>query len=263
MNRQTLKLIVILGVGSLIIASSLAVLGETFGDATISLQSHRYYKKWDLTRFVYRVTSPSNNIPEYWVLGTGDCIADDQIDWWSSSWFTQVDDPIEGVRFECYSKKQRFYLWLFGQWDVGSVDAVVVFGGDRWGDPSVAYQGTIDGPLYGGSSISVEVGAGSTVEFPQLLQAGLFPSTTNTQLVVSSTSDGWNLSYYPTFSIPENAEQSVVERILQVTIAPHGSSAGTTNIAVSYALNVTDQDFAGLPEGTYVIGITYTVTADD
>ncbi len=263
MSRQTSKLIVTLGLASLLIAASLAVFGETFGDATITLQSRRYYARWDLTRFVYRVKSPSNNIPEYWVLGTGGCITDDQIDWWSSSWFTRVDEPIEGVRFECYSKNQRFYLWLFGQWDVGAVDVAVVFGGDWWGDPSVTYQGTIDGPACEGSSIALDVVEGSEVEFPQLLQAGSFPSATNTRLVVSSTSSGWDLSYYPTFSIPENAQQSVVERILQVTVAPHSSSAGTTSIAVSYVLNVTDQDFAGLPEGTYVIGITYTVTADD
>jgi hypothetical protein len=154
-------------------------------------------------------------------------------------------------------------LWLFGQWDVGSIDAAVVFGGTWWGDPSVTYQGTIDGPLCGGSSISIDVTSGATVGFPQLLQAGTYPGETSTQLLVSSTSSNWAIDYVPTFSIPENAQQSVVERILQVTVAPHGSGAGTTPLVVSYELNVTDQDFAGLPEGTYVIGITYTVTADD
>lgn len=262
MRRMT-KLVVVLALASFTAISGFAVFGGTFGDAIITLQSRRYYSKWDLTRFVYRVKSPKNNIPEYWVLGTGDCVTDDQIDVWSSSWFTQVDEPIEGVRFECYSKNQRFYLWLFGQWDVGSIDGTVVFGGAGWGDPSVTYQGTIDGPLCEGSSISLDVTSGATVEFPQLLQAGTFPGDMSTQLLVSSTSSNWSLDYSPTFSIPENAQQSVVERILQVTVAPHGSGAGATHLSVSYELNVTDQDFAGLPEGTYVIGITYTVTADD
>lgn len=267
MNRRASRPLLIVLLISVVSMLCFDVLAVSLGDTTLTLQSHRYYKKWDLTRFVYRVKSPRDNIPEYWVLGTGGCITEEHVDIWSSTGFTWAEDPIEGLRFECYAKNERFYLWLFGQWDVGAVDVAVVLdsetNGNGDGNPITVYQGSIDGPLCGGSSISVEVIAGSAVEFPQLLQAGLFPSATDTRLVVSSTSSGWDLSYSPTFSIPENAQQAVVERILQVTVAPHGSSAGTTEIAVSYALNITDQDFAGLPEGTYVIGITYTVTADN
>lgn len=234
-----------------------SAVAEKIGDATITLQSHKYYKKWDLTRLVYRVKSSKNNIPEYWVLGTGGCITEDQIDIWSSTEFTWVDEPIEGLRFESSSKNERFYLWLFGQWDVGTAAVAVAF---EAGD---TYQGAVDGPLCEGSSISVEVIAGSTVEFPQILKAGTFPSTTNTQLAISSTSSEWNLDHVLTFSIPESAQQSVVERIFQVVIAPYDSSAGATEIVVSYTLDVSDNDFSGLPEGAYVIGITYTVAVDD
>jgi hypothetical protein len=259
--RRIHKVVAILALVSLIAMLGFAVFGETFGDATLTLQSRRYYSRWDLTRFVYRIKSPQNHIPDYWILGTGGCISEDQIDWYSSTAFSWADDPIVGLRFESYTKKDRFFLWLDGQWDVGSVDAAVIF--DTEGGAASTYQGTIDGPLCEGSSISIDVTSGATVGFPQLLQAGTFPGDTSTQLLVSSTSSNWAIDYSPTFSIPENAQQSVVERILQVTVAPHGSGAGTTPLLVSYELNVTEQDFAGLPEGTYEIGITYTVTADD
>jgi hypothetical protein len=255
--RRNTNLIVVMIVASLITVSGFVALGETLGDATVTLQSRRYYSKWNLTRFVYRVTSPKSNVPTCWILGTGSCLAEDQIDTASSTAFTWNSDPIIGLRFSSYTSRDRFYLWLNGQWDVGSVDAAVIL------DDGSIHQGTIDGPLCEGSSISIEVTAGASVEFPQLLGAGSFSANMTTRLVVASTSSGWHFGYSPTFLIPEHAQQSVVERVLKITVAPHGSGSGTTELTVSYELDVTEQDFVGLPEGTYMIGIVYTVIADD
>lgn len=263
------KLLTIVVSSLLLLTVGVEIIAANFGGVRITLQSRRYFRRWDMTRFVYRVRSPKDNIPDYWVLGTGGCITDDQIDWWSSSWFTWVDEPIEGLRFEVDGRNVRFELWLHGKWDVGPVDVAVVFGGGwdgGWnGDwdqgPSEIYLGTIDGPVCTVSSIALDIVSGASVEFPKILRAGVFSSLTDTQLLVSGTSAGWELDYTLTFFIPDNAQQAIVERIFQVAMEPHGSQAGATEITVSYSLNITDEDFAGLPEGMYVIGITYTVTA--
>lgn len=246
-----------LGWAILLLLSTFPAVAESFGSASITLQSRRYYSQWDLTRLVYRVNSSKNDVPDFWTLGMGDCIAADQIDGYSSTEFTWVDQPFRGLRFENDSRNNFVYLWLNGQWDVGSVPASVAFDSERM------FHGTLDGPLCEGSSISVGILSGASVEFPQLLGAGSFPAATMTRLSVSSTSSGWLFGYSPTFSIPENAQQSVVERIFQIVVEPHDSREGTTELSISYQLKVSDQDFVGLPQGSYVIGIMYTVMADD
>lgn len=238
-----------------------SVYAVQLGDATITLQSHRYYKQWDLTRFVYRVKSPSQTrIPDFWILGTADCVSGDQVDVWSSTPFTWAEQPLAGIQFPSYWKNERFYLWLNGQWDAGAIDIAAVFDADGEG---AVYRGSIDGPACEGSSIALEVASGGQVGFEPLLHAGTFASSETTRLSVSSSSSGWSLDYALAFAIPEEAQQSTVERILDVFVTPHSTSAGTTDIEVSYTLDVENADFSGLPEGTYVIGITYTVTADN
>jgi hypothetical protein len=64
-----------------VVASATAeLLAEQIGDATITLQSHTYYKDSDLTRFVYRVVSPQDRDSARWVLGAGGCISEEQVD---------------------------------------------------------------------------------------------------------------------------------------------------------------------------------------
>ena len=252
--------------GAMILASvillvfGLESLAVTLGDITVTLQSHRYYKKWDMTRFVYRVVSPSNGIPESWVLGVGHCLSDEDIDVWSSSDFTRVDDPIPGLQFNITRKRERFYLWLYGAWDVREIPIAVSFDASGGGDDLLL--GALDGPACEGSSLSIQVESGSTVEFPSILNSGTYPGFSTTALLVSSSSSGWGLDYELSMTIPEDAQSSVVERIFQVDIPSYHAGAGETTIDVSYALTVSDDDFAGLPEGTYTIGIMYTVTSD-
>ncbi len=232
-------------------------LSETIGNTTITLHSHRYYAKWDLTRFVYRVKSTHDRLPEGWILGIGDCIDESQIDQAASSSFDWADEPVFGLRFEIQTKNEFFYLWLGGQWDVGSIRAAVQMDSDEW------YEGPLDGPLCEGSAISLSVLSGATVEFPQLVGAGAFPAEVSTRLAVTSTSSEWDFAYTPTFLIPERAQRSVVERIFEVSVEPHDTHVGITEILVSYCLNVLDEDYAGLPQGSYVIGVVYTVTPDN
>jgi hypothetical protein len=240
---------------------SLPVLSATIGGTTITLQSHKYYKHWDLTRFVYRIAAPLHEIPSYWILGAGECIGDDLIDQAASTEYVRTSLPLAGLKYDINSKNQKCYLWLRGQWDIASTDVAVVFE-RHGGEEDVVLNAVLEGPACDGSSLSVVVSSGLEVEFPQILSAGTFGASSPTQLEVSSTSSRWHLDYGLTFEIPEQAERSVVGRIFRVTIQPFTPVAGTTAVDVSYALSITDEDFSGLPQGAYVIGITYTLTAD-
>jgi hypothetical protein len=229
----------------------------TLDDVTITLQSHGYYKNWDMTRFVYRVRSTAGAVPAYWVLGTGGCIPEERIDEASSSPFEWTADPVVGLRFACASWNERFTVWLFGRWDVGSVEVAVV------GSMGQVQRGVMEGPSCGVSAISLEIVRGASVEFPQIVGAGTFRSTDETRLRVSSTMPGWNLGHGITFLIPATAQLAVVERIFHVDVRAYASVAGVTEVDVSYELRVSDEDFSGLPEGTYLIGVVYTVNAED
>jgi len=52
-----------------------------------------------------------------------------------------------------------------------------------------------------------------------------------------------------------------VARIFQVAFSGYAAQAGTTDVSVSYTLSIAAQDFAGLPQGDYLITVTFTVTS--
>jgi len=235
---------------------------STVGGVTITLHSHKYYPAWNMTRFVYRISRISWLAPSYWVLGIGDDIGDEQIDIAGSTSYVWVDDPLSGLAYTSISSNRKFYLWLYGQWDAEPVDMAVVYSG--WGYFSdLVYTGTIDGPATGGSMLSVEVVSGSQVEFPQIIASGTYDAATTTQLEIESTLSGWALDWDLSLSIPESADASAVERVFELAVDPYVAAAGMTQVDVHYALTISDEDFSGLPEGGYQIGITYTVTTGD
>jgi hypothetical protein len=200
--------------------------------------------------------------PSYWVLGVGDCIGDEQIDLAASTSFFRTSDPIEGLAYASIASNRKYYLWLYGQWDVGSVDVAAVYSG--WGFPwDTVFRGTIDGPMCNASMLSIDVVSGSRVNFPQILSSGTYDALSATELEISSTRSGWTLDSALLLDIPEAADASVVERIFEMDVDPYVASAGSTQIDVHYAVTIADEDFAGLPEGGYVIGITYTVTTGE
>jgi len=228
------------------------------GDAQITLQSTRYYMKWDLTRFVYRVKLPSKpSGSAFWVLGTGGCITDNLIDP-ATSTFEWVEDPLHGMRFELTQKKELFFIWLEGRWDVEPIP-VAAHLGDAGIDPIL---GTIDGPACEEASISIDVISGSTIAFPALSRVGILEASEGTVLRVSSTSQGWAIGHSLDLDVPDGASYETVERIFQLTFQPYETIAGTVEIDIVYGLSVTEEDFAGLPEGMYTITLTFTATTD-
>jgi hypothetical protein len=225
----------------------------TIGTVTITLQSCRYYGRGDYTRFVYEVKGASSPSCAYWILGSCDEFRDAL--WWTSGALEWVTSPILGLKVTPNKKKQTFNLDAAGQWSVAAVPVGVYSGGQL-------LQGWVDGPACSGSSLSVHVAAGADVVFPQVTGPGLFPALNGTTLRVQSTSLGWTLSPLATFVVPVGGSEAAVERILEITVGSHSNGAGTTDVAVEYALRVTEEDFGSLPEGTYEIAITYTVALD-
>ena len=227
------------------------------GDAQVTLQSSRYYRMWDMTCFVYRIRLPWNPhgpLDNHWVLGTGGCVTEDIVDLLSSD-FEWSEDPFHGMRFEL-TNQQHFYIWLHGEWDVAPTQVAVIRSS---GDVEV---GTIDGPACEDASISIEVLNGSVIAFPAVTDAGILEADEETELRVSSTSQGWALGHGLELTIPANASYETVERVFQLTFRPYETVAGTVDIGVAYALALREEDFFGLPEGLYAITVTFTVSTD-
>jgi len=243
----------------LITAPTFEVRAVKAGNTKITLE-HKYYSSYDLTRLKYRVkTDNKKDWPDAWVLAMGPCLSDESIVWWASMWFEWVDAPFRGLRFEVYDRNETYYVWLKGQWDVGSVDFATIYGyGD---DPEILY-GQIDGPLCAGSSVSVEVLSGETVEFPEILETGRVDLGMTTRLRVTSTSAGWSLDHDVALNVPDGAREDIVREVFEVNVLPYNSVSGTAEIDVAYALSIDEEDLVGLPEGSYVLAIAYTVTAD-
>jgi len=232
----------------------------TVGGVTLTLHSYKYYKHWDMTRFVYRISKTGDAPLSCWILGVGDCVSDERIDWAASSPFIRTDEPIEGLMYTQIAPNRKFTLWLVGQWDLGLVDVAVVRA-DLEGADAVS-RGTMEGPACSASMLSVDVVSGQRVDFPQIMTSGTFEASSLTRLEVTSTLSGWALDWDLSFGIPESADASVVQRVFGLTVYPYVAGAGSTAIDVHYALTISDDDFSGLPEGGYQIGITYTVTSD-
>jgi hypothetical protein len=225
----------------------------TIGGVTITLLSSRYYARGDYTRLAYEVRGASNPSCAYWILGSCDEFRDAL--WWTSGDFAWVTTPLYGLKVTPNKKKQTFNIDVAGQWSVSTVPVGVYVAGQF-------LQGWVDGPACSGSSLSVQVAAGADVVFPQVTGPGLFPALNSTTLRVQSTTSGWTLSPLATCVVPAGGSETVVARILEITVGSHSNGAGTTDVSVGYALRVAQADFASLPEGTYEITITYTVALD-
>ena len=252
-------------VASLLLASiGIEAFAAKIGDTTITLQSRKYYKQWEMTRLKYRVkTSSRGNLPTHWILQLNDCVTEESVLWWASSRFDWVEEPFRGIRFEIWQTNQTYYVWLEGQWDVGDIDVALLYDDPYDYGGGVVLTGTIDGPYCAGSSIAIEVVSGGSVGFPPVLQAGRYDGDTATTLRVTSTSSEWSLDRELALSTPPEAREDVVRRVFEVTVEPYQPAAGTTDIEVTYVVDIGEADLAGLPEGSYVIAVAYTVTVDN
>ena len=111
------------------------------------------------------------------------------------------------------------------------------------------------------SSLSLQVVSGSTVAFPPILGPGEYHAEGGTVLRVTSDRLGWALSQGLSFSLPPGAEVATVERAFEVSYSPYEAGAGSTDVVAGYTLVVTTGDLGGLPQGDYLITVTYTVTS--
>jgi hypothetical protein len=247
----------------LLVAFSLSAAASSsvrFGNTTITLNSQKYYKHGDYTRLVYQVKSSPHSPPEAWILGVGSCLTEEAVIRGGSTEYEWVEAPIRGLQFRPASKDEKVYIYLEGHWLVGPLDVTALgapgLPGGEW-----AY-GTIDGPTCGASSIAIEIVEGDTVAFPPIVGAGVYSPESGTLLRISSSSSGWVLTDGLEFTLPPGASVAAVERVFEVLYDEYDAGSGTTDVGVEYRLNVAPQDFEGLPEGTYVIRITYTIAVD-
>ena len=241
-----------------IFTSAIEVVAAQLGDVTVTLQSHRYVKKDDATKFVYRVTSSTTPIDQAWVLELGDCILPEFVTD-ATSPFTWTEEPFRGLRFIRTAKNQSFEIWLTGQWSIGTVGVALIAGSGGNEEITIA---EIDGPFCEGASIALDIVDGADIAFPEITGSGLFSADSDTLLQVTSSSSGWALSHTLDLNIPTGASAETVSRIFVLTLAPYATSDGTTDIHVGYELQINEEDFGNLPQGTYVIAITFIVSTD-
>ena len=221
----------------------------------ITLQSQKYYAKWDMTRLVYRVKGEPVGESAVWLLGLESCVSADTVDIAASSSFAWTETPVRGLLFDRVKANQKFYVWLYGQWELGPVTVGA-------GDGAGFSFAEMDGPSCGSSGISIEVVHGGAIAFPNPDGAGRFPAEDETLLRVSAASAGWALSHTLDFDLPDEASEEIVRKVFQVIVEAHSSSVATSELTVTYVVEIQDEDLFGLPQGDYGVTIGFTVSTD-
>ena len=110
-------------------------------------------------------------------------------------------------------------------------------------------------------TLSLQILSGASSSFANIIGPGQYSAQNGTTLRVTSSSAGWTLSQGLSFVVPPAADTATLGRVFQISYAPYTTLAGTTDILMSYALNIAAADFAGLPQGDYAITVTFTVTS--
>ena len=241
-----------------VMAASWVSVAVEIGGVTVTLQSHRYYAKWDMTRLVYRVKASSVDEGDYWFLATGECLTADHVDAEASSAFEWIDGAFQGLRFDRTKRNQKFYLWMRGTWDLGRVDVGV----GHLEEDAPSAIGEIEGPSCEGTGLSIEVVHGGAIQFPDLSSDGRHEAEEATRLRVAALSAGWALSYDLEFNLPAGASEEAVRRIFEVMILPYTPGSAASEVGVAYAVDLREEDLQGLPEGDYAITILFTVATD-
>ena len=254
--RRPVQLIVALVLVT-VLATTVPLSAANVGRARIRLTYFQYYQWWGasgLTLVGYRVTSRGGGPVGSVIIGMEDCIDESDVLLWSS--FEWVDEPIRGLKFTPYSTNQTFYFYLEGQWEKRKIPVAVV-------DDGEVDQGTVNGPGCVGASVSLSIIRGAEVAFPTISGDGRFDALDTTTLRVTSSGAPWDLTYDIDISAaPDGAEVETVRRVFLVDVEQMSGATGTTEVDVEYALEIEEKDFDGLPQGAYVLSITYTVTAD-
>jgi len=114
------------------------------------------------------------------------------------------------------------------------------------------------------SWIALSVVGNGDVSFGEIAGGGGYVGNNRTELRVLSTTS-WSLSsaiLWADSTLPKGASQSIVEKMLSLTMSADSGSWGLHSVFVEYEMNVEDEDLAELPVGDYNLVIQYTATTD-
>ncbi len=114
------------------------------------------------------------------------------------------------------------------------------------------------------SWISLSVVGNGNVDFASISGPGTYNGSNPTQLRVLSTAS-WAISssiLWTSSTMPAGASQATIEKALARVFDKTSGSWGAQNVNVSYALSLTADDVATLPQGDYSVVVQYTATTN-
>jgi hypothetical protein len=114
------------------------------------------------------------------------------------------------------------------------------------------------------SWISLSIVGSGDVSFPNVTGPGAYAGSNGTKLRVLSTAS-WVLSntiLWATSTVPTGASQAVLETALGRSFDRTSGSWGLFDINVSYALTLSAEGLASVPQGDYNLVIQYTATTN-
>jgi hypothetical protein len=114
------------------------------------------------------------------------------------------------------------------------------------------------------SWISLSVVGSGDVSFPNVTGPGTYAGSNGTKLRVLSTAS-WSLSnaiLWTSSTLPTGASQTVLEAALGRSFDKTSGTWGIADINVSYALTLSAEGLASMPQGDYNLVIQYTATTN-
>jgi hypothetical protein len=114
------------------------------------------------------------------------------------------------------------------------------------------------------SWISLSIVGSGDVSFPNVTGPGAYAGSNGTKLRVLSTAS-WVLSntiLWTSSTLPTGASQLVLETALGRSFDRTSGAWGLSDINVSYALTLSAEDLASVPQGNYNLVIQYTATTN-
>jgi len=114
------------------------------------------------------------------------------------------------------------------------------------------------------SWISLSVIGNGDVSFADITGPGSYAGSNTTELRVLSTTS-WTLDsaiLWASSTLPAGASEATIETALSLGFSKTAGAWGLHTVSVSYALDLSGNDLANLPEGDYNLVIQYTATTD-
>jgi hypothetical protein len=114
------------------------------------------------------------------------------------------------------------------------------------------------------SWISLSIVGSGDVSFPNVTGPGTYAGSNGTKLRVLSTAS-WSLSntiLWAASTVPSGASQLVLDAALGRSFDRTSGAWGVSDINVSYALTLSAEDLANVPQGSYNLVIQYTATTN-